>query len=230
MSKERKFHELIEQQNQEEKNRVWQKICEREAENAQGARETETVSPKVRPFAWKKWSAIAASSLAAVILGVFAVVKFFPFGGETPDNSGRYFTNQSYEIVDTSMNIQNYAQQIGKDLLYFDWYAETDYCENQIWQLKDTQEIICIQEEIVDFNTGCMVSIFVIEEDIILDAFSSDNMTQQETNINAVKIQWQFDNDKAWANFEYQDYRYYLRVKEPIDENYILDLVKELLS
>lgn len=228
MSKERKFHELIEQQNQEEKNRVWQKICEKDSESEK--QEKNSVISKTCAFSWKKWGAVAASSLAIVILGVFSVVKFFPLGEETPDNSGRYFTNQSYETVDTSMNIQGYAQQIGKNLLYFDWYVETDYCENQIWQLKDTQEIICIQEEIVDFNTGCMVSIFVIEEDIILDAFSSDEMTEQETNIDGIKVQWQFDNDLSWANFKYEDYRYYLRILEPIDENYILDLVKELLS
>lgn len=230
MSKERKFHELIEQQNQEEKNRVWQKICEKDSDPESEKQEKKSVISKVRAFSWKKWGAVATSSLAIVILGVFSVVKFFPFGGEMPDNSGRYFTNQSYETVDTSMNIQGYAQQIGKNLLYFDWYVETDYCENQIWQLKDTQEIICIQEEIVDINTGCMISIFVIEKDITVDAFSSDEMAEKETNINAIKIQWHCDDDKAWANFEYQDYRYYLRVKEPIDENYILDLVKELLS
>ena len=228
MSKERKFHELIEQQNQEEKNRVWQKICKKDSESEK--QDKNSVILKTHAFYWKKWGAVAASSLAIVILGVFSVVKFFPLGEDTPDNSGRYFTNQSYEMLDTSINIKSYAQQIGKDLLYFDWYTETDYCKNQEWKLNDTGEIICYSEEMVDVNTGCITYLFVLETDIKLDAFSSDEMTEQATNINAVKIQWQFDNDRAWANFEYEDYRYYLRVFESIDENYILDLVKELLS
>ena len=230
MSKERKFHELIEQQNQEEKNRVWQKICEKETTQMQVEKETHSAVSTARPFSWKKWGTIAASSLAAVIFGVFAVVKFFPFGAGTSNNSGRYFTNQSYEIVDTSMNIQSYAQQIGKDLLYFDWYEETDYFKNKVWQLNDTQEIICIQEEMVDINTGCIIYLFVVEADVSLEAFSSDEKTDQKSQINGLDIDWKIYNDKAIANFEYEDYSYYLRVLEPIDENHILDLVKELLS
>ncbi len=231
MSKERKFHELIEQQNQEEKQRVWEKICAMEAERAR-EQEQPPVIPQKRVFPWKKWVAIATCSLAVLGFGVFAMVKFIPWGvhaNNDGENNGRYYTNQSYEIVETTDTMKDYAQNIGKNLLYFDWYAETDHLEDKIWKLNETSEIICFQEEIVDINTGCMIDFSVTDVNVELEGFSSDKQTNKETILQGVKVYWQSDNDRAISNFEYEGYRYYLRVKEPMDENYILSLVEELL-
>ena len=227
MSKERKFHELIEQQNREEKDAVWAKIQQKEAERQKN--EPVPVSPKARSFSWRKWTPILASSLAAVVIGVFATWGFLSLkNGNNDDNKGRYFTSQSYEIVATQITLKDYAQEIGKSLLYFEWYEETDYLKDQAWQLNDTQEIICYNEEIIDVNTGCKVEIFVIEADIEIEDFADDE-TDKKSEINGVQIDWQYSKFRAYANFEYKDYIYYLRVKEPFDENYILDLVEELL-
>ena len=150
MSKVRKFHELIEQQNREEKDAVWAKIQQKEAERQK--EEPAPVSPKARSFSWRKWTPILASSLAAVVIGVFATWGVLSLkNGSNDDNKGRYFTSQSYEKVNTELTLKDYAQKIGKSLLYFDWYEETDYLKNQAWQLNDTQEIICFQEEINNF-------------------------------------------------------------------------------
>ena len=70
MSKERKFHELIEQQNREEKDAVWAKLQQKKAEREQG--EPTPALPKARSFFGRKWMTIAASSLAVVVIGVFS--------------------------------------------------------------------------------------------------------------------------------------------------------------
>ncbi len=228
MSKERKFHELIEQQNREEKDAVWAKIQQKDAERQ--TNKPVPVSTKTRSFSWRKWMPIAASSLAAVVIGVFATWGFLSLkNGPNDDNKGRYFNSQSYEIVNTQNTLKDYAQAIGKNLLYFDWYAEIDGLEDYVWQLKDSQEIICFQEEIIDINTGCKVEIFVTEIGTEIEDFSRDMETDRESQTNGVKIDWRYTRFSAFANFEYEDYRYYLRVKEPMDENYILGLVEELL-
>lgn len=223
MSRERKIHELIEKGNREEKDRVWARIQERAREEAPLTAELPT--PKARP--WRKWAAIAASSCAAVLIGVVAFVKFFPFGEKK--NEGRYFDNQSYERIDVDYTLQEYAQSIEKDLLYFDWYAETDYVKNMAWQLNGTQEIICFQEELVDINSGCVVYLFVTDADDKIDGFSTDENTDNEKTIKDIQVNWKNSKDRAVANFEYEGYRYYLRVEEPMDEGHILALVEELL-
>ena len=173
---------------------------------------------------------IAASSFAAVVIGVFATWGFLSLNnGPSEDNKGRYFTSQSYEKVNTQLTLKEYAQEIGKSLLYFDWYEETDYLKSQAWELKDTQEIICFQEEIIDINTGCMIYIFVIQADIEIEGLFSDEETDKESEIKGIKIDWRYLRFSSYANFVYEDYKYYVRVEEPIDENYILGLVEELL-
>lgn len=228
MSKERKFHELIEQQNREEKDAVWAKIQQKETERQK--QEPVPVSPKARSFSWRKWTPILASSLAAVVIGVFATWGFLSLkNGNNDDNKGRYFTSQSYETIEVQYTLKEYAQDIEKDLLYFDWYKETDYLKNQAWQLKDTQEVICFQEDIIDINSGCMIYIYVIETDTIIEGFSFDEGTDKKGEIKKVDINWRYSKFRANANFEYEGYTYYLRVDEPIDENHILDLIEELL-
>ena len=125
MSKERKFHELIEQQNREEKDAVWAKLQQKESEREQ--EKPTPVLPQARSFSWRKWTPILASSLTAVVIGGFATWGFLSLNDEKNDNKGRYFTSQSYEIIDTQRTLKDYALEIGKNLLYFDWYEETDF-------------------------------------------------------------------------------------------------------
>ena len=172
MSKERKFHEFIEQQNREEKDAVWAKLQQKEAEREQ--EKSVPVLPKAHSFSWRKWTPILASSLTAVVIGGFATWGFLSLKDGNNDNKGRYFTSQSYEIVATQTTLKDYAKEMGKDLLYFDWYAETDHLKDQVWQLKDTQEIICFEEEIIDINTGCKVKLLVIEVDTEIEDFFVD--------------------------------------------------------
>ena len=222
MSRERKFHEFIEEQNREEKDAVWAKIQQKD--------EPIPVSSKSRSFSWRKWMPILASSLAAVMIGVFATWGFLSWQNKpNGDNKGRYFTSQSYETMSTQSTLKGYAKEIGKELLHFDWYAETWHLQDQVWQLKDTQEIICFQEEIADVDTDCIVYIYVMESDTEIEGFLADEETDQKSEVDGVEIDWYYSKYKSNANFVYEEYKYYLRVDEPIDENYILDLVAELL-
>ena len=228
MSKERKFHELIEQENREEKDAVWAKIQQKEGERQKNA--PAHASIKARSFSWRKWTPVAASSLVAVMIVGFATWGFLSWNNRpNDDNKGRYFNSQSYEIVNTQNTLKEYAQEIGENLLYFDWYQEADFLEDYAWQLKDTQEIICFQEEIIDINTDCMIYMFVIQADIEIENFLAAEETDRKSEINGFEIDWRYTRFRACANFVYEYYAYYVRVEEPIDENYILDLVEELL-
>ncbi len=222
MSREREFHELIEEQNREEKDAVWAKIQQKD--------EPIPASPKSRSFSWRKWTPILASSLAAVVIGVFATWSFLSLNdGPNKGNKGRYFTSQSYEIVDPQCTLKEYAQKIGKNLLYFDWYAESYDLKDKAWQLKDTKEIICFQEDLIDIHSGCMIYIYVMEIGTGIEGFSLFEETNLENEIKGVQVDWKKASFTAYANFVYEDYKYYLRVDDSIEDNYILDLIEELL-
>lgn len=118
MSKERKFHELIEQQNREEKDAVWAKIQRKETERKK--EEPTPALPKARSFLGRKWMPILASSLAVVVIGIFSTWGFLSLKDGNNDNKGRYFNSQSYEIVNTQRTVKDYVQETGEGLLYFD--------------------------------------------------------------------------------------------------------------
>ena len=213
MSRERKFHEFIEQQNREEKDAVWAKLQQKEAEREQ--EKSVPVLPKARSFSWRKWTPILASSLTAVVIGGFATWGFLSLKDGNNDNKGRYFTSQSYETMEVQYT--------------FDWYEETDHLKNKVLRLKDTQEVICFQEEIIDINSGCRIYIYVMKFDTEIEDFFVDEETDKKSEINGITVDWQYLRFSSNANFAYEDYKYYLRVDEPMDENHILDLVEELL-
>ena len=169
------------------------------------------------------------NALAVVVIGAFSTWGFLSLNDGNNDNKGRYFTSQSYEKVLTQRTLKDYAQEIEKSLLYFDWYQETDFLEDYVWQLKDAQEIICFEEDLIDSNTGCMVYLFVVQAGTEIEDFSRDMETDKKSEIKEIQVDWRYSRFGACANFIYEDYKYYLRVDEPMDENHILDLVAELL-
>ena len=242
MSKERKIHEWIEAQDREEKDRVWAKIKKAEEERLAAKRAAEALTkqeqpkaeykPAMKPFPWKRWAAVATSCVV-IIGGALVAAQFIPkdIGPSNSSSSGgRYFNAQSYDSIETEITLKEYAQEIGVNLLYFDWYGQTDHIKDYKWQVKDTQETICFQEEIVDINTGSIVNIHVVEKDTEIDTLSADELTENVTQKNNINIYWKSNIEEAYANFVYEDYRYYLRVLDPYQETYILDLVEELLS
>ena len=86
-------------------------------------------------------------------------------------------------MVEVQYTLKDYAKKIGKSLLYFDWYEETDYLKNKALSLKDTQEVICFQEDIIDINSGCMMYIYVVEADTIIENFSVEEETDRNSEI-----------------------------------------------
>lgn len=233
MFREKKFHELIEKQNQEEKQRVWEKIKSREF--ATPARLD--FSYKNSKDKWKLGRYLLISLSALIIIGVttFTFIRFFPFNNAGTDNSSsvenkdRYCDSSQYDKVTTNINLQQYGQEIGKELLYFDWYEETDYLVNKIYRMKDTGEIICFTEDIVDFNTGSMISIWVTDNRTRVDVLDIEEEQTIEAVVKGVEIRLLSGNRKANAYFEYEDYRYYLQVEDPMEEDSIIEYVELLL-
>ena len=250
MSKERKFHQLIESQNQEEKARVWSKIQEKMDTTA----ETEPIVVKEVTrnaklnWNWRKWIAVATATAAIICLSVFAVVKFLPNGDiiasdsssgntqvETSEsdsqNENRYCTAEEYTSSATVKTIKQYAQEIGKDILYFDWYEITEEVTNSVYQLNKTQEIVCYRENIINPETGDFLTLYVTEKSTQMD-FLDDlcGPNQEISNYNQVEISWSTGLAKGYASFEYGGYKYNIELTEPLEEDDVLEYAKLLLS
>lgn len=265
MSREKKFHQWIEEQNQEEKARVWEKIQEKmDVDRKDEPTVVEEIALDDKPKGiWRKVLAVAGVSVVAVCISVFAVMKFFSDGGMVAGNSttsqtqsdgetseddassengetskippstneNRYCTAEEYTNSVTDKTIKQYSQEIGKEILYFDWYDTTEYVEDFVYTLNGTQEIICYRENIINPETGDLLTIYITDKNIEMDFIKGSK--EENENIEVyynVSIAWSFDIMKATASFEYGDYKYNLELTEPLEEDDVLEYAKLLLG
>ena len=265
MSREKKFHQWIEEQNREEKACVWEKIQEKmDVDRKDEPTVVEEITPNEKPKRiWRKGLAVVAVSLVAVCISVFAVMKFFSDGGivagnsttsetqsdgetseesassengETseippPTNENRYCTAEEYTRSVTDKTIKQYAQETGKDILYFDWYDTTEYLENSVYTLNETNEIICYRENIINPETGEYLTLYVTKKSTQLDIL--DKVSGEAIDVythGKIRISWWISLLKGYASFEYGDYKYNLELTEPLEEDDVLEYAKLLLG
>lgn len=159
MSRERKFHNLIKNQNSEEKDRLWEKI-----EKELGNENITVVVPRKKKFPMGRFVAVVSSCVLIVTIATIAVWKFLP-----QETGPRYCTQDQYRGTKTDMTLKEYAKENNKELLYFDWYEKADLLENTIYQLNDTNEIICFQEDMINGETGTFISLYVVDTQTKMD-------------------------------------------------------------
>lgn len=232
MSKERDFHRLIENQNREKKDAMWKKLesrLEEEIDNVESCGEVLVLS-KNRNLSYVKY--IAISCVVALFLGltVFLIVNFgFKKDDGFIDNENRYCTFNDYYKQETVTTIKQYNIENNTDFLFFDFYNFTEYiCDTQ-FKLKDTEEIICLNEEIVD-EIGAFISFYITDEYTDLDILENfSTICVEQTSINRVTVNWGVKQETSFATFNYNGNNYYISV-EYFEQDYILQLVELLLN
>lgn len=193
MSKEKKFHQLIEEQNQEEKARVWEKIQAKMEQLPQDevAPINTTKQRSITKWSWKQVTAVA-SAAAVVCLSIFTIAKFLPHGDisglesstgptqvetsesssdvDTGDdslidtpNNNRYCSADQYTSNTTNKTIKQYAIEAGETWLYFDWYDTTEEVTNLVYHLIETEEVVCYRENIISPETGDLLTLYITD-------------------------------------------------------------------
>ncbi|MBR1968249.1 MAG: hypothetical protein IKA11_02510, partial [Clostridia bacterium] len=139
MSKEAKFHKLIESQDIEEKKRAWETLQAKLAEET----EVPLPQPKKRKLSWVKLTSVFASIILIVMVGVYTAIKLQP-------DKTRYCSSSEYQTVVYDKNLKEYSLETGEEVLFLNWYdAGAMYMNNAI-SLLENDEIIAITEEIED--------------------------------------------------------------------------------
>lgn len=229
MSKEYEFHKLIEQQNEDEKRAMWNKI-NLSSETA----EEEVVSDGevlIVANSLKLKSILVILSCSFLFIIVLFLGLFFGLKKKPLDNI-RYCDRSEYYIFDTEVTIKQYGESNKLNILYFDIYEESLYYSDKQYRLNTTDEVICLNEELLD-STNAFITFYVTDNRTEIDLLKAiSEICNQESYINETKINWGYDDNVAiaYAKFEYNDFNYFLSVEEAISDDYILELVEHLLS
>ena len=226
MSKEKKFHQLIEETDQAQKKIAWQRI--KENDTAYDAQSVSFPAPKKRGIAvWKKALATGALSVLIVGVGAFVGVRYF-LKDEQPTT--RYCDAGTYEAQEIPITLKQRVEQEDKELLFLDWYDITDYYTDKVYILKDTNETIGYYEQIMDVNTGSLVGINAVGKVYQLQSLENYDKTTETSIINSVQVDWKSTKANSYAKFSYGDYNYYVVLEYPMEEDSILDLIEEMLG
>lgn len=183
-----------------------------------------------RRFFDYKAIAFGSIGLCAVCL---AIILPIAFRDTAPNKQDRYkYTSSELSHSDLGYNVKEYAELLGKNLLYVDWYDIADDCITSKYFLpNDENNIIYISEDLCNGETGDHVRMLIIENSIDIDAFEfikeSCGLTFEYNNI---LIKWSYDTAASQAYFEYDGYEYIMRLFEPTEREAILDIVKDMLQ
>ena len=161
MSRASKFHKLIEEQNPEEKKALWKRLesrieSEREFDNIESEGEVLVMS-RSRTDTTRRNILIIVAAFMAVVLALcvtlFVVKPFNSNSAEDGDNKNeiekpddkRYCTVNDYSTEISKITIKQYAADNNLELLYFDYYEQSEYYADTQYVLSETQEVICLQ-------------------------------------------------------------------------------------
>lgn len=231
MSKEQDFHKLIEQQDAERKEDLWKRISSQvEFETDEAVSNSNNSLALVKGLNLNKKSIMIMSSiLLFIVVLIIVTVVLIPKNKKGGDNF-RYCEDGDYYVYESDLTLAQYAEQNNLDILYFDWYNEIDYLIKKQFRLNTSDEVVCLHEELIDIN-GVHLLIYITDDKTEFDFLNNfKDYCSSSIYINSVEVKWCYNIFESYAMFNYQGYNYYLQADEVFEQEYILDLVKELLK
>lgn len=185
---------------------------------------------KSRPRGLKLKVALGAVGLCAVCLAIVLPISLRKDAPTAPSQNSFNYVAADFAKDNLGLTIKEYAEQTGKNILYLDWYDIADECVTTKYFLPtDKDNIIYIAEEILNGETGDHIFIDVAAENNSIDELDAVAETCiRDYEYKNTNIKWSYTLSTSRAYFEYKGYKYYLQLSEPMSEQAILDIIKEM--
>lgn len=221
--KEQYIHDLIEQEESEAKQRVYERLKERLPFLSD---ETVAAKPKPKPRR-NLWAVLGPILACLVVLAVVLPITLQSSGGDAP----RFCDSSQYEKKQIEQNLQQFSSQKGLNLLYVDWYEAsektTTYCA---YSVDDDNDIIFLNEVITNGDTGYKIEMYVTDNRTSVDILDSYKGCNKEMIIEGISVKLGSDNGMSTrSKFTYKDYTYYLMLDSEETE-LMADIITEMLN
>lgn len=228
MAKENDFNSLIEKQDEETKKRTFEKLQAKLAENDDDISQPNQNVLVKKTFWQKRNIVIIGTAFLLIAVGVVLFVLLHK-NNNTDNFKIRYCTSSDYNIEDSEQTVKQYAEDNKLDILYFDAGNGFEILLSQQYKLNETNEVICLYEELV-VNDNFII-IYITDNVTEIELLKNyTTLCNEGTHINDLNILYGIDDVNAYAKFENNDYVYYIQVCENNDVDYLLNLVAELIN
>ena len=218
--KEKDVHRLIEEQNTEKKAAMYAEFQSKHNLTAE-----KTVTKK------KKHGLVVSCAVAALV-AVCLIIAIPIMLKNNERSSMRYCSISDCIPKDIDCTVKDYAADKGLPLLYIDWYDKAETIITRLLVNKDDEDdIIYIHELIQDGETGDIVDLAIVEQNIIVDSLAFyDEACTRTTTISNISVDWYYRNRVSAAIFKFNGYKYYIVLDEPMEEEAVLQIVEEMLN
>lgn len=212
-------HRLIEQQEPEAKERMWQRI---KAElNLPDAPQPAPVVAK--PKQWKKWTAIAAALVCVITL---SIVLPLTLGGEKV----RFCDSKQYTTESLEQNLGDYFSSNNKKLLYVDWYSSAEEIKTRYGHINgNANDVVFYSETIINGETGETLTVYITDNKTRVDILDNYYVDTQEFNVNNISVQYKSNRLISRAMFEYNSNSYYLEIDIEDAQERLTEIIENML-
>lgn len=231
MSKEQDFHKLIEQQDTERKKNIWRRIDSQIGlEIDEPVHNSDSTLALAKSLNLKKKNIMIMSMILLFAIVLIMITLILLPKVKYDGNKIRYCSDGDYYIQSSDLTVAQYADQNKLDILSFNWYDQLEFIENRQYRLNATDEVVCIHEDFFDIN-GVHTLYYVTDDKTEFEFLNiMADFCSVTANINSVEVKWSSGGFESYATFNYHGYKYYLKVEEALEQDYILYLISELFD
>lgn len=228
--REKDVHNLIEKQNPDAKQQLWDYLQAQIDEATLPRKQVVEAKPKRN---WK-WAFVAVAILCVVTLSIVLPIVLRDDGPSGGGGDGiRYCTVEQYETAKFGQTIAAYSVSHNKGFLYVDWYDGADEITTVCgYNKKNASDVFYISERIVNGETGEAITVSVTDNKTRVDIFD-DYFSEciQCVMIDDIAVNCPFNTlDKTIAMFEYQNNIYYLEYEEGNSLGRLLEIIQDMLE
>ena len=219
--REKDVHKLIEEQNPEAKQRIWEKVrTELNLGDLQYGPATKATA-KMQPW---KWSVIAVALICVITLSI--VLPLTLQGG-----GSRFCDIEQYTREPLGQTLKEYFAANNKNLLYVDWYGNAEDVVTDYAYIKGNKsDIVYLQEFIVNGETGENITLTITDNKTRVDVLELYFICPQEKNVQGIVVNFGADSRTTRAKFEYKGYVYYLETTVRNGQELITNVIEDMLK
>lgn len=228
MSIERDFEKLVIKQNPEQKKASWQKIQKMlEEDEGETVADIEFGNTLAKGFFSNRRNIVIIVSSALVLLTAAILMLVFLLPEPLPPK--RYCAMGDYRIEPSMVSIEDYSEQNNLDLLYFDWYKDAEYVVETHYKLIDTDEVVCLKEELID-SSGNYILFYITDNNTDIDILTNYNEACINLlEINGIEVKWGYHMNNSLVSFNYNEWNYYVGIQSIVEQSTVENLLKTLI-
>lgn len=226
--KEKDFHKIVRETSSNDNEILYNALAKKHTELTHKAKESEGKAKK--KFSARFFTAVFAPVAAAVLVAIL-VPTLLLNNRDAPDNNDAHKTPiRQYIVTQLSCTVAEYNEINNTNFLYFDWANVTDYKVIEYSQ-QTTKTFLGLKVSIVNTETSDNIEYTVCKENDPLDFLENHSkICTNESVVSDCSVKWTTVNDKSYGIFNYDNYDYYITLKDNSDETRMLELIQFLLE